>query len=124
MLCFFCLMLQLPPRSTRTDTLFPYTTLFRSGTFDFVLIDLWKDLYIPCLDRLHPKLAAGGMILADNMIFPPENEENAQAYRRHVRSLGDFDSVLLPIGAGVDLSRRQTGKIGRVSCRERLCQYL
>src|SRR3546814_1454347 len=46
------------------------------GTFDFVLIDLWKDLYIPCLDRLHPKLAAGGMILADNMIFPPENEEN------------------------------------------------
>src|SRR3546814_10853739 len=78
------------------------------GTFDFVLIDLWKDLYIPCLDRLHPKLAAGGMILADNMIFPPENEENAQAYRRHVRSLGDFDSVLLPIGAGVELSRRQT----------------
>src|SRR3546814_2314308 len=64
------------------------------GTFDFVLIDLWKDLYIQCLDRLHPKLAAGGMILADNMIFPPENEENAQAYRRHARSLGDFDSVL------------------------------
>src|SRR3546814_7121229 len=26
----FCLMLRLPPRSTRTDTLFPYTTLFRS----------------------------------------------------------------------------------------------
>src|SRR3546814_7638932 len=24
-------MLQRPPRSTRTDTLFPYTTLFRSG---------------------------------------------------------------------------------------------
>src|SRR3546814_3196669 len=27
---FFFLMLRLPPRSTRTDTLFPYTTLFRS----------------------------------------------------------------------------------------------
>src|SRR3546814_5812850 len=27
---FFCLMLRRPPRSTRTDTLFPYTTLFRS----------------------------------------------------------------------------------------------
>src|SRR3546814_17607973 len=27
--CFF-LMTLLPPRSTRTDTLFPYTTLFRS----------------------------------------------------------------------------------------------
>src|SRR3546814_1616009 len=25
-------MIRLPPRSTRTDTLFPYTTLFRSGS--------------------------------------------------------------------------------------------
>src|SRR3546814_5202857 len=25
-------MIRRPPRSTRTDTLFPYTTLFRSGT--------------------------------------------------------------------------------------------
>src|SRR3546814_17810237 len=36
---FFFLMIRLPPRSTRTDTLFPYTTLFRShfqnGTTDF-----------------------------------------------------------------------------------------
>src|SRR3546814_5071110 len=30
MLCFFFLMIRRPPRSTRTDTLFPYTTLFRS----------------------------------------------------------------------------------------------
>src|SRR3546814_12899696 len=29
---FFFLMIRLPPRSTRTDTLFPYTTLFRSAT--------------------------------------------------------------------------------------------
>src|SRR3546814_3677074 len=28
---FFFLMLRRPPRSTRTDTLFPYTTLFRSN---------------------------------------------------------------------------------------------
>src|SRR3546814_19996771 len=28
--CFF-LMIRRPPRSTRTDTRFPYTTLFRSG---------------------------------------------------------------------------------------------
>src|SRR3546814_5569830 len=31
MLFFFFLMIRRPPRSTRTDTLFPYTTLFRSG---------------------------------------------------------------------------------------------
>src|SRR3546814_4316132 len=30
MLVFFFLMRRRPPRSTRTDTLFPYTTLFRS----------------------------------------------------------------------------------------------
>src|SRR3546814_14756651 len=29
-LWFFFLMIRRPPRSTRTDTLFPYTTLFRS----------------------------------------------------------------------------------------------
>src|SRR3546814_1072915 len=29
-------MIRRPPRSTRTDTLFPYTTLFRSGDFDAV----------------------------------------------------------------------------------------
>src|SRR3546814_12639220 len=33
-LCFFFfLMIRRPPRSTRTDTLFPYTTLFRSVAF-------------------------------------------------------------------------------------------
>src|SRR3546814_10355999 len=31
LLFFFVLMIRLPPRSTRTDTLFPYTTLFRSA---------------------------------------------------------------------------------------------
>src|SRR3546814_13788525 len=30
-LVIFFLMIRRPPRSTRTDTLFPYTTLFRSG---------------------------------------------------------------------------------------------
>src|SRR3546814_17047188 len=30
--CCFCLMIRRPPRSTRTDTLVPYTTLFRSST--------------------------------------------------------------------------------------------
>src|SRR3546814_16191166 len=29
---FFFLMIRRPPRSTRTDTLFPYTALFRSAT--------------------------------------------------------------------------------------------
>src|SRR3546814_19104960 len=36
MICvFFFLMIRRPPRSTRTDTLFPYTTLFRSDILAF-----------------------------------------------------------------------------------------
>src|SRR3546814_15957377 len=33
---FFFLMIRRPPRSTRTDTLFPYTTLFRSLVLDLL----------------------------------------------------------------------------------------
>src|SRR3546814_18827433 len=35
--CFF-LMIRRPPRSTRTDTLFPYTTLFRSSSKDLAAL--------------------------------------------------------------------------------------
>src|SRR3546814_10271300 len=35
---FFFLMIRRPPRSTRTDTLFPYTTLFRSAGQDAPLV--------------------------------------------------------------------------------------
>src|SRR3546814_15870360 len=40
---FFFLMIRLPPRSTRTDTLFPYTTLFRScPDRDFAPPSAWR----------------------------------------------------------------------------------
>src|SRR3546814_14661774 len=43
LLLFFFLMILLPPRSTRTDPLFPYTTLFRSGLYPCLVfyITLW-----------------------------------------------------------------------------------
>src|SRR3546814_8041889 len=37
-------MIRLPPRATRTDTLFPYTTLFRSDT---MMMDGLEDAYEP-----------------------------------------------------------------------------
>src|SRR3546814_10296988 len=37
---FFFLMIRRPPRSTRTDTLFPYTTLFRSRSNQFGRISM------------------------------------------------------------------------------------
>src|SRR3546814_16123268 len=44
MLCclFFFLMIRRPPRSTRTDTLFPYTTLFRSDAALLQGLDLGR----------------------------------------------------------------------------------
>jgi predicted O-methyltransferase YrrM len=78
------------------------------GPFDFVLIDLWKDLYIPCLDLAYPKLSAGAVIAADNMVRTP-SPPDALAYRRHVRAKQDIDSVLLPVGSGVELSRYKAG---------------
>jgi predicted O-methyltransferase YrrM len=72
---------------------------------DFVLIDLWKDLYIPCFDGLRPLLANGAIVVADNMVFPPDNHANAVAYRNRVLADPQIDSVLLPIGSGIELSR-------------------
>ena len=77
-----------------------------TGQIGFALIDLWKDLYIPCFDRIADKLAPGAIVIADNMTFPPENADNAQAYRAHIRADQRFESVLLPIGAGIEVTRR------------------
>src|SRR3546814_5273006 len=46
-LYFFFLMIRRPPRSTRTDTLFPYTTLFRSHFVFGASIDLGLALLAP-----------------------------------------------------------------------------
>src|SRR3546814_13454402 len=45
---FFFLMIRRPPRSTRTDTLFPYTTLFRSllGLVTFTTEQKFKEIGI------------------------------------------------------------------------------
>src|SRR3546814_9354067 len=46
-LVFFFLMLRRPPRSTRTDTLFPYTTLFRSDGRGTELRDRRVEGFLP-----------------------------------------------------------------------------
>jgi hypothetical protein len=39
------------------------------------------------------------------MILPEIFHEVAAAYRRHVRATGRFDSILLPIDEGLEISR-------------------
>ena len=75
------------------------------GPFDFVLIDLWKDLYVAVFERLYPKLAPGALIVADNMLYPENVRAHAHAYRERVRAAPEMNSVLLAVGNGLELSR-------------------
>src|SRR3546814_2952845 len=54
-------MIRRPPRSTRTDTLFPYTTLFRSE---------WRRTHSGRL-MLRQKLATGGQASSENETSGP-----------------------------------------------------
>ena len=75
------------------------------GRFDFVLLDLWKDIYVPCLERFYPKLEPGAVIVADNMLQPAIDRTNALTYRRAVRAMPGLSTVLLTIGQGLEVSR-------------------
>src|SRR3546814_11312528 len=67
-LFFVFLMIRRPPRSTRTDTLFPYTTLFRS---------LWENC-------------------ESNVVFgPPSNAQRVLLFRPWNRIRYDWPSCLL-----------------------------
>ena len=74
------------------------------GPFDFVLLDLWKNLYVPCLDLFYGKLAQHAVIVADNMLFPEAARADAEAYRAAVKVKENLQSVLLAIGNGIELS--------------------
>jgi len=71
---------------------------------DFVLIDLWKELYIPVLESLYPRLSPGAIVCADNMLFPAYQQEAAAAYVAYVRKLTGIESVTVPVGSGVEFS--------------------
>ncbi len=70
---------------------------------DFVLLDLWKDLYVDCLDAFYPKLNPGALIVADNMIYP--GGDDVDVYGRAVRAKPGMSSILVTVGAGLEISR-------------------
>jgi predicted O-methyltransferase YrrM len=76
------------------------------GPIDFVLLDLWKELYIPCFDLVFPKLRSGAIVAADNILEPPSSRPHADAYRAHVQGHRGLETVLLPIGSGVEITRK------------------
>src|SRR3546814_16139856 len=76
--CFFFLMIRRPPRSTRTDTLCPYTTLFRS-TVD----EMRRDLFFRHLDTeiRHGGAPPPGYLLGDTPLFECVRTEPARYNR-------------------------------------------
>src|SRR3546814_15559214 len=100
-------MIRRPPRSTRTDTLFPYTTLFRS-----------VDLYLAI------SAAGGGRLFGPAIAVQP-------ARAGAVLRLSDAQvrvALCAPACAvhhsGGGVRQFHQGEIGRASCRARVCQYV
>ncbi len=60
---------------------------------DFVLLDGWKELYLPVLRLLEPKLSPGALVVADNTGLP-----DTQPYVDHVRDPANgYVSVAFPV---------------------------
>jgi predicted O-methyltransferase YrrM len=74
------------------------------GPFDFVLLDIWKDVYVPCFEAVYPKLRDEGIIASDNMIHPEGARNSARALREAIRDKPDLQTALLPVGQGIELT--------------------
>jgi predicted O-methyltransferase YrrM len=74
------------------------------GTVDMVLMDGWKNLYLPVIKILTPHLRAGAVVLSDNI---NTFKRTLAPYVAHMedRSNG-FQSVTLPLGEGLQYSVR------------------
>jgi predicted O-methyltransferase YrrM len=69
---------------------------------DLVFLDGWKDLYLPILELLKPKLRPGAVVLADNIL---SFRKSLRPYVEYVQS-GDngFESITLRISDGTEYS--------------------
>src|SRR3546814_20266135 len=104
-------MIRRPPRSTRTDTLFPYTTLFRATFGDDALAELQAGHHLYLTAAL---LAACHRAHADRVIGIDEIDEvalRAVAYRAQ-----RYDD---PAAARAKLYPQIDEQVGRASSREK-----
>src|SRR3546814_13376473 len=103
-------MIRRPPRSTRTDTLFPYTTLFRSVDAHATGRQRIREAQLDApVEAQHLGLAGRREAV--------EGVEVAERRRDGEAEVGRI---------GLRLGNRGVGgrhEIGRASCRERVCPY-
>src|SRR3546814_12932703 len=113
-------MILRPPRSTRTYTLFPYTTLFRSQTGG---IDIIRKAIEAPLRQIAQNAGVDGAVVAGNLLR--ENDETkgfnaATDTYENLVAAGVIDPTKVVRAALQDAA----SEIGRASCREGGCQYV
>jgi predicted O-methyltransferase YrrM len=70
------------------------------GAVGLVLLDGWKDLYLPVLSLLEPRLAPGALVIADDSSFA-----SVAGYLAYVRDPGNgYVSVEFPVQDGMEIS--------------------
>src|SRR3546814_11655124 len=102
--CF--LMIRRPPRSTRTDTLFPYTTLFRSTPCGMVVV------------------LEGGLRRGSGQQQQDEHQVGNGWAGRQGERMHDQLHGARPVAMNVQAGTTTRAKLGRASGRERGCQYV
>lgn len=74
------------------------------GSIDLVFLDGWKNLYLPMLELLEPRLSPGALIIADDLAIAPDA---LASYVGYVRDPGNgYVSVEIPLGDRIEISVR------------------
>src|SRR3546814_19788148 len=128
-----------PPGSTRTDTLFPYSTLFRSN---FRMLDPERDAIVDGFELLveddrirevsdRPIKAdaatvvdCGGRTLMPGLIDSHVHVVLSEVFLRTLENVPLTLMTARSMGLMRAMLDRGFTKIGRASCRERVCQYV